>query len=90
MTSITLQRINAPREPHSVSTAMHELAAAARNLITAIWATLVQRSIHTTRTAREEADEVREMAYRLSATDPHFAQDLYAAADRHERSAKAA
>jgi hypothetical protein len=84
MTSITLQRINTPREPHSVSTAMHELAVATRNLITAIWATLVQRRAHTTLTALEEADELREMAYRLSASDPHFAQDLYAAADRHE------
>jgi hypothetical protein len=90
MTSITLQRLNTPHEPHSVSTAMHELALATRNLITAIWATLVQRSAaHTTLTAREEADELREMACRLAASDPHFAQDLYAAADRHERSANA-
>jgi hypothetical protein len=89
MTSITLQRIDTPRAPHSVSTALHELAVATRNLITAIGATLVQRVAHTTLTAREEADELREMAYRLAASDPHFAQDLYAAADRHERAANA-
>jgi hypothetical protein len=32
----------------------------------------------------EEAAEVREMARRLQATDPGFAADLIAAADRHE------
>ena len=35
----------------------------------------------------EEAAEVREMARRLQATDPGFASDLLAAADRHETSA---
>lgn len=34
--------------------------------------------------AREAAD-VRDMASRLQATDPGFAADLYAAADRHEK-----
>lgn len=34
--------------------------------------------------AREAAD-VREMASSLQATDPGFAADLYAAADRHEK-----
>lgn len=32
----------------------------------------------------EEAAEVREMARRLQGTDPGFAADLLAAADRHE------
>lgn len=35
----------------------------------------------------EEAAEVREMARRLQGTDPGFAADLLAAADRHETSA---
>lgn len=34
----------------------------------------------------EEAAEVREMARRLQGTDPGFAADLLAAADRHETS----
>lgn len=34
--------------------------------------------------AREAAD-VRDMAGRVQATDPGFAADLYAAADRHEK-----
>lgn len=36
----------------------------------------------------QEAAEVREMARRLQATDPGFAADLYAAADRHEVSGR--
>ena len=35
-------------------------------------------------TRAEEAAEVREMARHLAATDPGFAADLLAAADRHE------
>lgn len=35
-------------------------------------------------TRAQEAAEVREMARRLQATDPGFASDLIAAADRHE------
>lgn len=31
-----------------------------------------------------EAAAVREMAHAIHARDPHFAADLYAAADRHE------
>lgn len=37
------------------------------------------------RTAAEEAQEVREMAWQIRASDPRFAEDLLAAADRHER-----
>jgi len=36
------------------------------------------------KTPTEEAAEVREMARLVSATDPGFASDLYAAAARHE------
>ena len=36
------------------------------------------------KSAAEEAADVREMARRVSATDPGFASDLYAAASRHE------
>jgi len=32
----------------------------------------------------EEANEVREMASHYQRTDPNFAADLFAAADRHE------
>lgn len=36
----------------------------------------------------QEAAEVREMARHLQASDPGFASDLLAAADRHESAAK--
>lgn len=36
-------------------------------------------------TPTQEANRVREMAFRLQRTDPGFAADLFAAADRHER-----
>ena len=38
--------------------------------------------------ARAEAEEVREMAHAYRRDDPSFANDLFAAADRHERLAE--
>lgn len=37
------------------------------------------------RSKRAEADEVRRMAASLATSDRRFADELYAAADRHER-----
>jgi len=37
-----------------------------------------------TLSARDEANQLRDMAADLMKSDPSFAQDLYAAADRHE------
>jgi hypothetical protein len=90
MTSITLQHIHAPRPTSDVTAAFNELAWAFRQLISALWASLSQRKLATVLTAHEEADKLRAMADGLAPRDPHFAQDLYAAADRHERGAKAA
>jgi hypothetical protein len=39
------------------------------------------------RNREQEAAEVREMAFRIQFSDPGFASDLFAAADRHERTA---
>ncbi len=90
MTSITFQHINhAPREAGSVTAALHELALASRKLISALWATLTQRSAPAALTARDEANALRAMADRLTQQDFRFAQDLYAAADRHEMGANA-
>ncbi|MBS0444847.1 MAG: hypothetical protein JSR59_02745 [Proteobacteria bacterium] len=60
--------------------AQHALAA-----LTA-WLPAAWRSTGATRptTAALEAAAVREMAYAYSKTDPGFADDLYAAANRHE------
>lgn len=84
MASITLHHLNAPREAGSVTAALHELAVASRHLITALLASPAWRSEPTTLTVRQEADNLRTMADGLALSDPHFAQDLYAAANRHE------
>jgi hypothetical protein len=42
------------------------------------------RSAPQASTAAREAAAVREMAYAYAKTDPGFADDLYAAANRHE------
>jgi hypothetical protein len=89
MTSITLHHINAPREAESVTAALHELAVATRHLMAALWASLIQRNTPTELTAHDEANNLRAMADRVAMNDPHFAQDLYAAADRHEWGANA-
>ena len=56
-----------------------------RQLISALIAPLQSRDLaHEARSAAQEAAEVREMAYAYASSDPGFADDLYAAADRHE------
>jgi hypothetical protein len=60
------------------------LAAAA---FVALWRGLAQlghRAPPRAKTATEEAQEVREMALEYQRTDPRFAAELFAAADRHE------
>lgn len=42
------------------------------------------RAARAERTTADEAAAVRAMALHLQATDPGFAADLYAAADRHQ------
>jgi hypothetical protein len=50
------------------------------------WVAAVGRNAPTlARTAVQEAQEVRELAWSYRQTDPGFAADLAAAADRHER-----
>lgn len=52
-------------------------------------ATAKTASIPRALTAFEEAEQLRAMANDLLSSDPAFAQDLYAAADRHEHAARA-
>ena len=46
---------------------------------------LVQPAASRRLTRTEEAAEVRTLAQSVRVSDPRFAQDLFAAADRHER-----
>lgn len=83
-----------PARPQAVGDALRELAAAARSVVTAVWAAasaaLRQRGSRGSASAlalspAEEAARVRALAGTYLKSDPGFAADLFAAADRHER-----
>lgn len=84
MSTATLQPHNLAQEIHNMGTALNELTLAARRLAVALWASLIQRTAPRQLTALEEANNLRAIADGLVNKDPSFAQDLYAAADRHE------
>ena len=91
MTSATLHSPNlAQTAPPSVGDALQGLGVAARRLGFALWAAAMQRPVVVPRvlTAFEEAEQLRAFADEQLLTDPRFAQDLYAAADRHEMAAR--
>jgi len=88
MTNTALQQTTLAQEARNVSVALRELLSATRRLVAALWAALFTPSQPSpARTARQEADKLRAYADQLYLTDPRYAQDLYAAATRHERSA---
>jgi len=72
MTSTTLNRLpmSSSGSPSLLSRLFHALGAGPTRALT----------------RAEEAAEVRAMATRVRDSDPGFANDLYAAADRHELS----
>ena len=89
MTSITLNsQTPSPAAQPSIGAALHELAVAGRHLGAALLSTM-QRSRAASRqqiSAFEEAENLRAFAQTHLKTDPGFAADLFAAADRHELS----
>jgi len=89
MTDTVLQRPTLTQEVQNVSFALRELALATSRLVTALWASLTQRiePRPARTTACQEADKLRAYADSLYSTDPRYAQDLYAAATRHEQEA---
>lgn len=94
MTSSTLHSLNlAPAQPSSVGEALHGLAIAGHRLALALWAAAGSRlsvgQPQPALTAFEEAEELRAFAVEQINSDPRFADDLFAAADRHEVSARA-
>ncbi len=88
MTDITLKSadLSATGGAPGVDQAIRELGHATRRLAVALWAAGTQRPVFVPRvlTAAEEAAELREFAALHMKTDPGFAADLFAAADRHE------
>ena len=75
-----------------VGDALHGLAVAARGVAVALWAAVSSRPAPAAAlaplTAFEEAENLRAIAFEWLQSDPNFAQDLYCAADRHERAAR--
>jgi hypothetical protein len=74
-------------QPAGVGAALQELLMASRHLATALWqaaaAPLPDRA--SALADAEDAEAVRAYASRIQHTDPGFAADLFAAADRYEQ-----
>lgn len=87
MSSTILQSSYTLAGPQAVGDALNELSAAAAKFLKALPAALQPRSPSKTRpqSLSEEACRVRELALGYLKTDPGFAADLFAAADRHEQ-----
>lgn len=93
MTSSTLHSLNlAPAQPLNVGEALHGLAVAGHRLARALWVAAGSHfSIGQPRpamTAFEEAEQLRAFAVEQMNSDPGLADDLFAAADRHEASGR--
>lgn len=84
MSSVTLHHVNIPRDFTRVATVLHNFAVPIPQLVVAIWETLRHVRTKSIPTVSEEAQDLRDLAYKVSQSDPHFAQDMYAAAERHE------
>ena len=50
----------------------------------ALWQAAVGTTSAPAKTAYQEAEELRTYAAQIQSSDPEFAHDLFAAADRHE------
>ena len=82
MSSTTLEAGSAPSARSARGTG------SGAGLATRVWAlgrSLWRAGAQRVPTATQEAAEVREMARRIQYSEPGFASDLLAAADRHER-----
>jgi len=86
ITATPLHQPALTQEMHNFGLALRELVSAARQLARALWSSMWYRPGNPARplTAVEEANQVRAMADDCYASDPRFAQDLHAAATRHE------
>jgi hypothetical protein len=86
MTSITLNtQTQAQAVQPSIGAALSELMVAGRHLSVALLSTVRRPSAASRRlSVFEEAESLRAYAQNHVKTDPGFAADLFAAADRHE------
>jgi len=84
MTSITIRsprQVAVPRGSTFGAWAFHQISQAIGRLVDASHARAPNRSLST---RVRDANQVRAYAQSVAATDPGFAGDLYAAADRHD------
>jgi hypothetical protein len=87
MSSSSALHLNAlPASQGSVGAAFGEVATAFKHLASALVRTTFTTAEAPTQTltAYEEAEALRSYAADIQAQDPDFAQDLFAAANRHE------
>lgn len=86
MASTTLNALSLPTTAQpTVGASVRELLVAGQHLAVALWRTaFASAAPSVAKTAFDEAEELRSFAATLQRTDPEFARDLFAAADRHE------
>ncbi len=86
MTDTTFRPADLTQELQNVSAAWRDLAHAFDRLATAAFMRLAQyRQPRPTQTPHQEAAQLRAYADRIYPTDPRYALDLFAAANRHEQ-----
>lgn len=74
----------------SIGAALSEVAVAFKHLASALLRSALVPAPTRALSAFEEAEALRSYAIEIQRQDPQFAQDLFAAADRHEVDAAAA
>ena len=86
MASTTLNRLALPaRTQPTVGASLQALWAVGQALSVAVWQVFVGVAKSApAKTAYQEAEELRTYAAHIQSADPEFANDLFAAADRHE------
>jgi hypothetical protein len=80
----TIPPLHSPPATPDVGTALRELASAAGRVLTSLRAALFPATEPQPLSAFEEAEQVRAVAWASLKTDRAFANELFAAAARHE------
>nr|WP_315463424.1 hypothetical protein [uncultured Rhodoferax sp.] len=85
MSSTTFNTISLPQNANpTVGAAVQALWVAGKNLAVALWQVAFGAGPAQADTRFAEAEELRTFAASIQKSDPSFAMDLFAAADRHE------
>ncbi len=85
MASTTLNSLTLPSSAQpTVGASLQALWTAGQALAVAVWQAAFGAQSAAAKTAYQEAEELRTYAAQIQCMDPEFANDLFAAADRHE------